>query len=50
MIGAGEKVFLDTNILVFSNATQAPLHQAARRAIQELYDAGAEWHSFLAHT
>ncbi len=42
MTGVGDKVFLDTNILVFSNATQAPLHQAARRAIQELYDAGAE--------
>ncbi len=42
MTGVGDKVFLDTNILVFSNATQAPLHQAARRDIQELYDAGAE--------
>src|SRR5947207_1835777 len=42
MTGVDEKGFLDTNILVFSNTTQAPLHQAARRAIQELYDAGAE--------
>jgi predicted nucleic acid-binding protein len=34
--GDGNRVFLDTNVLVFSNATQAPLHQTARQAIQRL--------------
>jgi predicted nucleic acid-binding protein len=41
-IGVGEKIFLDTNILVFSAATRAPLYQAARRAIQDQHAAGAE--------
>lgn len=41
-IGGDKKVFLDTNILVFSTATRALLHQAARRAIQEQHTAGAE--------
>jgi predicted nucleic acid-binding protein len=38
--GDGKRVFLDTNVLVFSNATQAPLHQTARQAIQQLVVAG----------
>lgn len=29
-------------MLVFSNATRAPLHDLARQAIQDLYDAGTE--------
>lgn len=41
-IGVGKKIFLDTNVLVFSTATRAPFHYAARQAIQELHDAGAE--------
>jgi predicted nucleic acid-binding protein len=42
MIGGAKKIFLDTNILVFSTAIRAPLHQTARQAIQEQYAAGAE--------
>src|SRR2546425_8763861 len=42
MTGAGEKVFLDTNVLVFANAAEAPLHQVALRAIETRYEAGVE--------
>lgn len=34
--GDDKRVFLDTNVLVFSNAIQAPLHQTARQALQRL--------------
>ena len=42
MTGVAKKVFLDTNVLVFSTAARAPFHQTARQAIQEQHDAGAE--------
>ena len=42
MIGDAKKIFLDTNVLVFSTAVRAPLHQTARQAIQEQHAAGAE--------
>ena len=42
MIGVAKKIFLDTNVLIFSTAIRAPLHQTARQAIQEQHAAGAE--------
>lgn len=40
--GEGERVFLDTNILVYANAAEAPLHQLALSAIETRYEAGVE--------
>lgn len=37
-----EPVFLDTNILVFANVAEAPLHELARTAIETRYNAGTE--------
>ena len=42
MIGDGEKVFLDTNVLVYANVAEAPLHTVALRAIQIREQAGME--------
>ncbi len=42
MNGDAKKIFLDTNVLVFSKAVRAPLHEIARQAIEEQYAAGAE--------
>ena len=42
MIGGGEKVFLDTNVLVYANVAEAPLHTVALRAIQIREQAGME--------
>lgn len=41
--GDGNRVFLDTNVLVFSNVTQAPLHQAARHTLQRLVAENELW-------
>lgn len=35
-----ESLFLDTNILVYANVAQAPLHQLARRTIEQYDTAG----------
>lgn len=40
--GEGERIFLDTNILVYANAAEAPLHQVALSAIKTRYEAGGE--------
>ena len=40
--GEGDRVFLDTNILVYANAAEAPLHQLALSAIEARYEAGVE--------
>lgn len=40
--GDGDRVFLDTNILVYANAAEAPLHQIALIAIETRYEAGVE--------
>ena len=42
VIGDGNPVFLDTNILVYASQTQSPFHEAASQAIQGFYDAGVE--------
>ncbi len=40
--GGAEALFVDTNILVFANVTQAPLHHVALRTIQQYDAAGHE--------
>lgn len=40
--GEGNQVFLDTNVLVFANAIEAPLHDLALKAIETRYDTGVE--------
>jgi predicted nucleic acid-binding protein len=40
--GARNAVFLDTNVLIYARATRSPFHQAAREALQGLYDAEVE--------
>ncbi len=40
--GEGERIFLDTNILVYANAAEAPLHQLALSAIKTRYEAKGE--------
>jgi len=54
--GDGNRLFLDTNVLVFANAAEAPLHAVALKSIEERYNAGADlWISrqvlreYLAH-
>ncbi|MEH1989555.1 type II toxin-antitoxin system VapC family toxin [Nostoc sp.] len=42
VIGDGDPVFLDTNILVYASQIQSPFHQAAMEAIQGFYDAKIE--------
>lgn len=42
VIGAGEPVFLDTNILVYANVAESPLHDAALAAIETSYEVGIE--------
>ncbi|WP_414584185.1 type II toxin-antitoxin system VapC family toxin [Scytonema sp. PCC 10023] len=42
MIGDGNPVFLDTNILVYASQIQSPFHQAAMQAIQDFFDGGVE--------
>lgn len=39
--GEGERVFLDTNILVYANIAEAPFHHAALKAIETHEQAGA---------
>ena len=41
-IGDGDPVFLDTNILVYSGAIQAPFHTLAREAVQALERTGVD--------
>ncbi len=38
--GEGERVFLDTNILVYANIAEAPLHDAALEVIRTREQAG----------
>ncbi|MBI4493415.1 MAG: type II toxin-antitoxin system VapC family toxin [Chloroflexi bacterium] len=40
--GEGNTIFLDTNVLVYASQAESPFHQAAQRAIQDLYDRRAE--------
>jgi len=35
-----EPVFLDTNVLVFANVAEAPLHELAHEAIETRYNVG----------
>ncbi|MEH2085741.1 type II toxin-antitoxin system VapC family toxin [Nostoc sp.] len=42
VIGGGDPVFLDTNILVYASQIQSPFHQAAMETIQGFYDAGVD--------
>jgi predicted nucleic acid-binding protein len=42
MTGDVKPVFIDTNILVYASTARSPLHQVARQALQQQYDAGAE--------
>jgi predicted nucleic acid-binding protein len=37
-----ESVFLDTNILVYANVAEAPLHELAHASIETHYNAGIE--------
>lgn len=38
---AADPVFIDTNVLVFATFDQAPWHAASRKALEDLYAAGA---------
>jgi len=40
--GGDEAVFLDTNILVYANVAESPLHDAALAAIETRYEVGIE--------
>jgi len=40
--GEGNRVFLDTNVLVYANAAEAPLPQIALEAVETRYNAGIE--------
>jgi predicted nucleic acid-binding protein len=41
-----DQLFLDTNVLVYANAAESPLHEAALSAIETRYEAGIElWSS-----
>ncbi|MGH8001916.1 MAG: type II toxin-antitoxin system VapC family toxin [Brasilonema sp.] len=42
MIGDANAIFMDTNILVYANVSESPLHEVALQAIQSCYDAGVE--------
>jgi predicted nucleic acid-binding protein len=42
VIGDGDSIFLDTNILVYASQIQSPFHQVAMEAIQDFYNAGVE--------
>jgi predicted nucleic acid-binding protein len=42
MTTAADKVFLDTNVLVYIHMTLAPLHAAALGKVQSLHASGAE--------
>ena len=42
MNGDVKAVFLDTNVLVYANVSESPLHQVALKTIQAYYDAGVE--------
>jgi predicted nucleic acid-binding protein len=42
MMKDGERVFIDTNILLRANIPTAPLHEAARKSVENLWDEGAE--------
>ncbi len=42
MTASAEAVFLDTNVIVYANVAQAPLHDAALAAIQRLHRDGRE--------
>jgi len=42
MSGDVSSVFLDTNMLVYSNVLESPLHQITLDTIQTYYDAGTE--------
>jgi predicted nucleic acid-binding protein len=37
-----EPIFLDTNILVFANVAEAPLHELAHTAVETIYNTGTE--------
>jgi len=39
---AADRVFVDTNVLVFSSVVTAPLHAVAVQALGDLWSAGAE--------
>jgi predicted nucleic acid-binding protein len=41
-IGAGNKLFLDTNVLVYANVAETPLHLLALQTIENYYQAGVD--------
>jgi predicted nucleic acid-binding protein len=41
-IGAADRVFVDTNILVYANVASAPFHAEALQKLNDLWSAGAE--------
>lgn len=41
-IGVGSTLFLDTNVLVYANVVETPLHSVALQAIATHYQAGAD--------
>ena len=40
--GEGSRIFLDTNVLVFANADEAPLHALALKSIEDRYNTGTD--------
>ena len=40
--GVGRAAFVDTNVLVYANAAQAPLHRPALQTLRRLHGEGAE--------
>ncbi|HYX17677.1 MAG TPA: PIN domain-containing protein [Nostoc sp.] len=42
VIGDGDPVFIDTNILVYASQIQSQFYQSAMQAIQDSYDAGVD--------
>jgi predicted nucleic acid-binding protein len=41
-IGAADRVFVDTNILVYANVASAPFHAEALQKLKDLWSAGVE--------
>ena len=41
-IGGADPSFVDTNLLIHAKITSAPLHEQARRVLEELFNAGVE--------
>jgi len=39
---AGERIFIDTNVLVYATVVSSPLHDVSRNRLTEYHKAGAE--------